>query len=781
MCRAQQEGPDVSAPGMEMIPGLLRMPPSLGENPPDALLPIAPFIRALADRLDKARLRWAILRNAEGLPWHTRYDLDVLVDPDHQEQFLRIVESCAAETGWQVAGRMGKRHYACLMLLKGSVEKGLTFLPLDVFSSLEHRGLRYLDTREVLGKRLRNPNGFWTLPAGLQAAIAVLKELLPHRHLKEPALQSAQALAVSDPDGFRRALEAAVGAALGGRLAAMVQSGTGSLSAEEDRALRSELRRRNPSWILAHADAARLNLLHLFRPSLGFVVCLAGADGSGKTTLAQGLAADTFKRPFKACRYVHGNIGVLPRFRDMRAGLRRWAGLKTPPAAEAAPAKVLQGMMEPLPPWKSILLATYYAFDLLLARPLVRLWRGQWALVVMDRSFYDYYYQLGHRRCPPRVLDVLSRLVPKPDLLLCIEGDAEQIHARKAELIVEEIEAEQSILRGLADRLPFAHRLDGSAGIEAMVAAGRDKILGLLPGSERSRSAPWCCGELAGRPWLAYAAGTRSQRMRALDLFPRVTLKRRVFHAGIRGLAALRADSAFCSLRDSAGDLLSRAEHAGLLDEIARAIGSAPEDWLLVWPSRPERRRLYLVFRAAATGRIGVVKIGADDFNRRQFQNEAGSLRRLAGLAHPFAIPAVLFEHDLDDERYLLALGGFPSHLRSMSAAQASHRSASVIEHLASLRFAHGDLGPGNMLVDDGGGLFLFDWENASADAPARVDEIGFWLSLRQGRALRAPRGQVEALRRDFRGLPEAELLAALDFLRARDNLAATRLLETWE
>jgi aminoglycoside phosphotransferase (APT) family kinase protein len=176
-----------------------------------------------------------------------------------------------------------------------------------------------------------------------------------------------------------------------------------------------------------------------------------------------------------------------------------------------------------------------------------------------------------------------------------------------------------------------------------------------------------------------------------------------------------------------------------------------------------------------------VVKIGAGNFNRRQFQNEAESLRRLAGLAHPFAIPAVLFEHSLDDDRYLLAVGGFPSHLRSMSAAQASHRSASVIEHLASLRFAHGDLGPGNMLVDDDGGLFLFDWENASAAAPARVDEIGFWLSLRQGRALRAPRGQVEALRRDFRDVPETELRAALDFLRARDNLAATRLLEVWE
>lgn len=775
----------MSAPGIEMNPGLLRMPPGLGENPPDALLPIAPFIRALADRLDKARLQWAILRNAEGLPWHTRYDLDVLVDADHRERFLRIVETCAAETGWQVAGRMCKRHYACLMLAKGSVEKGFTFLPLDMFTSLEHRGLRYLDTREVLGKRLRNPNGFWTLPAGMQAAIAVLKELLPHRHLKEPALQSAKALAESDPDGFRRALDAAAGPDLGGRLAGMVQSGTGTMSREENHALRRELRLRNPSWILAYADAGLENLIHLFRPSLGFVVCLAGADGSGKTTLAQGLAADTFKRPFKACRYIHGNIGILPRFRDMRAFLCRLAGLKTPPAADQAPAKVLQGMMEPLPPWKSVLLATYYAMDSLLARPLVRLWRGQWALVVMDRSFYDYYYQLGHRRCPPRVLNFLSRLVPKPDLLLCIEDHPERIHARKPELTVEEIEAEQAILRGLAERLPFAQRLDGSGGLDAMAESGRQAVWQRLlekDGSGADPASGLCVWQWGTRPLLAYPAGCRAGRLRALDLFPRASLKRCAIQAGIRMLAATGLDAWVGRPCDPPGGLFSRDEIDDLLDDLRRA-GADPADWLVVWPARLERRRIYLVFRDAADGRIGVVKIGEGGFNRTQFLNEAAMLRRLQKGTNPFAVPQLIFERQIDGGRTVLALGGFPSRLRPMSAAHALDWSKQVIGHLQSLApsgMAHGDLGPGNMLEDDGGGLFLFDWENASAEAPDRVDEIAFWMSLRQGVILRHAHEQAETLRRAFEPVPEADLRAALEFLRARDNLAAARLLEAW-
>lgn len=785
MRRAQRGGADVSAPGIEMIPGLLRMPPGLGEHAPDALLPLAPFVRALADRLDKARIEWAILRNAEGLPWHTRYDLDVLVQPGHQDRFLRIVETCAAETGWRVVGRIRKRHYVGLMLAKGSVEKGFVFLPLDVFTALEHRGLRYIATRDALSKRLRNPNGFWTLPAGLQAAIAVLKELLPHRHLKEPALRSVQALAGSDPDGFRRALEAAVGPALGGHLTGMVQSGAGALPSEEYRALRRELRRRNPFWMLAYADAAWMNLLHLIRPSLGFVVCLAGADGSGKTTLAQALATETFKRPFKACRYIHGNIGVLPRFRDMRAGLRRLAGLKTPPAADPAPAKVLPGMMEPLPPWKSILLATYYAIDLLLARPLVRLWRGRWALVVMDRSFYDYYYQLGYRRCPPRVLDVLSRLIPKPDLLLCIEGDAGQIHARKPELTVEEIRVEQEILRGLAERLPFAQRLDGAAGIKAMGESGRRAIWQRLLKRDGSGTGPepdlvvWQRGS---RLLLAYPAGGRRNRLRALDLFPRASLKRRALHAGIRMLAAAGLDAAIGRRCDPPGGLLSRAGIDALLDDLRKA-GADPAEWLVVWPARPERRRIYLVFRDADDGRIGVLKIGEGEFNRTQLLNETAMLRRLQEGTHPFAVPRVIFGREMDGDRFALALGGFPARLRPMGAAQASICSVQVIQHLATLASGprvHGDLGPGNMLEDDNGGLFLLDWENASADAPAWVDEVGFWLSLRQGRILCHAREQAGELRRAFESTPEAGLRLALEFLRERDNLAAAKILEAW-
>ena len=803
---------------IELVPGLLRPPAGLGENAPGTVLPIAPLIRDLAARLDQADLAWAVLRNAKGLPDFTRYDLDVLTLPRHLPDMVRIVGECAHDTGWRIAGRIQKRHYTCLLLRHRSAASQPFFLPLDLFTALEFRGLRYLAAETVLQNRIRTPKGIWTVPPGIDAAVTLLKELLPHRVLKENSRAAVQAQAAADPQGFRSALVSAMGMRMAGRMSERVRRGEWSLSPAESKELRKTIRQRSPGWRWAYLHALLNNVAHLFRPSLGLVVCLAGADGSGKTTLAQGLFAQTFKRPFKACRYLHGNAIVLPRFRDIRAFLRRLVG-RPLPVVDASGAEIpLKGMMAPIPAWKSIALATYYALDLVLARARLRRWRGQWTLVVMDRSFYDFYYQLGHRRCPHWVLNGLARMVPKPDLLLCIAGDAELIHARKPELTVEEIRIEQNILSKLAERLPFARRLDGSAGTEAMIDAGRREIDHLLEAAGRGGLRCWSIG---GRPLLAYAEGARDRVLRSLDMFPRTTIKRAAIHGLIRLLIAMRLEKWAAFRCTSASDLLSAEELESLLNSVRAAGGGGAVDGLLTWPAQLDRRRLYLVFRAQGSPTVGVVKIGEGEFNVRQLRNEADALGKLAATPQPFSLPKVLFGQEWPGGRAALALGGFPAQSRRVPPKKAAVAGADIAAHLrartvpaARLRirdcdwftafchrvpalatspqwvgraaaeievgFAHGDLGPGNMRDDGSGGVFLFDWENASVQAPILTDAVGFWLACRQRSALRHPVRVVAALRGHFSDSPDQDLLSALAFLCAHGNLAAIQMLECW-
>jgi len=747
-----------------MIPRLLNMPEGLGENRKEEFLHIAPFVRLLAETLDREQIQWAVLRNAEGLPNFTRYDIDLLTLPRHLNAFLQVVERCAAKTGWLITGRIKKHRYTCLMLVK-QTKQGVFYLPLDLFAALEFRGVNYLNAEEILHKRIRTTGGVWTLPSGTAATIMLLKEWLQHGHLKERKQEGIQSVLMRDPQSFIDTLKSAVGS----RWMERIRKSEWTLSPTDRRALRRAARGRSPLWVMGWLRSAWANVAHLFRPSLGMVVCLAGADGSGKTTLAQGLAEKTLKKPFKGCRYIHGNIGVLPRFRDIRKAL----GIGRTSDQPVAESEHLQGMMEPVPAWKSVLLASYYAVDFFLARLLIRRWRGQWLLTVMDRSFYDYYYQLGHRNCPRWILNGLSLLAPKPDLLLCVEGDAEAIHARKPELTVEEIQIEQNILRDLSARLPFAGMLNGCGGVDMMVKAGAKEIFQTLEERSVPSRGRFQALEIGGKPLAAVPSGSEFWK-----LFPATSPKRRLIRDVMRALSAIGVDRLVCSGRELHGELISIEEIEELLSRLTEQCGGERPDYLLSWPAQIERQRIYLVFRAPSGKTAGVIKIGTGEFNRRQLSNEADVLQRLAGKDLSFSVPSFLFSSELDENRMALALGNFPCQSRRVRAPDAVEFGRQVIEELAG--FSHGDLGAANMLRFDRGRLFVLDWENASEQAPRLTDPVGLWLSSRQKEILQSPKKIRPALRQAFDNVAENELSAALCFLSAHDNLAAGKLLEAW-
>ena len=453
-------------PTLQLKPGLIAMPSGWGEYTPHKPAPIGPFVQGWMNALDEADIPWAILRGADGLPSFTRYDIDLLIHPHNKRRVIELISQVGAQEGWHLRGSIRKAYYACLMFMRTNGSESY-FLPIDLFTALEHRGLHYFDVSQALALRVRNEHSVWMLPPHLNAAITLLKEWLPHGVVKANSHQAVRENLKKDRESVVNSLADAVGHDLAGKLVEQIERDEWTLTPQLHRALRTALRRRSPRWIFEYGRSIWSNVCHLTRPSLSAVVALAGADGSGKSTLAEGIMLARYRRPFKACRYVHGNIGVLPRFRDMRAAINRMLGRKPKKVVESDTR--LKGMMTPIAPWRSMLLSAYYALDLCLARFRLRRWRGQWSLVVMDRSFYDYYYQLGHRNCPQWWLNCLALWIPKPDLLLYVKGSPDAIHARKPELTEAEIEREQAVLQEMTKRWPFAVTIDGTAGVEAMI------------------------------------------------------------------------------------------------------------------------------------------------------------------------------------------------------------------------------------------------------------------------------------------------------------------------
>ena len=80
-------------------------------------------------------------------------------------------------------------------------------------------------------------------------------------------------------------------------------------------------------------------------------------------------------------------------------------------------------------------------------------------LLILDRCIYDYFLQRQHCRVPRWLLRTIVRLLPKPDLVVFLEGDPEVIHRRKPELLPEEIQRQNDVMARLCAWMPNAVRL----------------------------------------------------------------------------------------------------------------------------------------------------------------------------------------------------------------------------------------------------------------------------------------------------------------------------------
>jgi thymidylate kinase len=89
----------------------------------------------------------------------------------------------------------------------------------------------------------------------------------------------------------------------------------------------------------------------------------------------------------------------------------------------------------------------YYVGYLLLIRRLL----AKSNLVIFDRYFHDVLVDPQRYRygAPKWFAEILSRLVPQPDLVIVLDADAELILGRKSELPREEIERQRLAYREL--------------------------------------------------------------------------------------------------------------------------------------------------------------------------------------------------------------------------------------------------------------------------------------------------------------------------------------------
>lgn len=205
-------------------------------------------------------------------------------------------------------------------------------------------------------------------------------------------------------------------------------------------------------------------------------IAVLGTDGSGKSTLLNAIIPLIEEK-------MSGKVVVHHLRPDLLPPLGRFRGVRHEPGYVC----VNPHGAKPSGFAGSLFRLTYLVCDYILGywfkvRPMLR--RKEIACWVFDRYAYDILIDpLRFRIKLPRwIIRLYLKIVPRPNIVLCLGGDPEKIFARKPETSLEEVNRQMIELEKLSEGLPNARMIDTTVSIEDTIAAAMNALEGLWHG-----------------------------------------------------------------------------------------------------------------------------------------------------------------------------------------------------------------------------------------------------------------------------------------------------------
>jgi len=327
-----------------------------------------------------------------------------------------------------------------------------------------------------------------------------------------------------------------------------------------------------------------------------------------------------------------------------------------------------------------------------------------------------------------------------------------------------------------------------------------------------------------GRAVLALPAAPRRVRLAALTRYRADTWKKRAFRAGVGAAIRLGVDGAVARpISCALGERGRGFDFESWWREVGDAVGSRHA--AVVWPAQPDRGRAYVHLLDERGRAVGFAKLSLDEANDGPIRNEARALETLTAMGpRTFRVPRVISVQEIGD-RAAVVVEPLPDHARPSNPARAKYPGECVAEYAGDggavprealrdltwwrrlesrgdelaviarkyceqgpqamrVRRVHGDLGPGNLLCDNGE-RWIVDWEGFDERGPRLTDPVNWTLARAQAAVLRDAEAGVLALEREF---PESrdetgrwEVLASLLYLAGEGIAGAERVVGRWK
>ena len=196
-----------------------------------------------------------------------------------------------------------------------------------------------------------------------------------------------------------------------------------------------------------------------------YTVVFLGTDGSGKSTIINEITPIIEKETGLKVRYEHMRPNYFP-------SLGVALGKRTKEEEMAYGPVVAPHATRPSGVVGSLFRLCYYLVDYTYGY-FRKIYPSRDVVWIFDRYYYDLFIDQKRARLsmPQWIIDMLGKIVPDPDVIICLGGDPKVIFERKPETNLDEVTRQMNALKQLCKKKGNAHWIDTTTEVGTTVYA----------------------------------------------------------------------------------------------------------------------------------------------------------------------------------------------------------------------------------------------------------------------------------------------------------------------
>ena len=426
------------------------------------------FLVPFFNLLNAEGIRYSVLRNYNSLPSNTGgSDVDIWVHENDLQKCELILKKVSSETDMPLVSFYDAptQYKVCYMGVSDGIQ-------IDVFKGGVYNGnVLWLSAEDIMNNTIIH-NGISVLDERYADITSYIKEIYYNAECRQKYIDKLYDTA----DLFDKEYLLSHLSSLTPDFVSLLYKSLQERTLKENAKVLSDLCKssKKSNYSVSKVSFFLSKFKRLFKQP-GFVICVEGTDGSGKSFIIDSIAPMLNGAFHNHVIYNHLRPNAIP---DLGVLLGKKVKDENMTVCSDPHANKPSGFVMSIFRWG------YYLIDYTFGY-FKNIYPGKATrthIYLFDRYYYDYYMdqRRAHINLPTWIIRMGEFLVPTPDIILCLGGNPDKIYTRKPETSLEEVIRQTNALKTFCESRSNTTWVDTTLTPEESVNQAMNAIIAVM-------------------------------------------------------------------------------------------------------------------------------------------------------------------------------------------------------------------------------------------------------------------------------------------------------------